>query len=292
MAEPSYRIAVLGESGQLGTELRALANGKKFSHAFAFADRSRVDLTKPETAESFLTENPSDILINAAAYTAVDQAEKEPEISTGVNAEGVAALAELCVKKNIFLVHLSTDYVFDGKKSGPYSEEDAPNPVNVYGKSKLAGEESMRRSGVRGLILRTAWLHSLYGKNFVKTILRLARERGELRVVNDQWGTPTSAHSLALSILRALPLLMQKTEAVETFHLTDEGAASWYDFAAEIVRLSGIPAKVHPIPSREYPTPAPRPANTLLSKKKWKIWTGQVLPDWKEGLAYVKTLTR
>lgn len=292
MAEPSFRIAVLGSNGQLGTELRALADARAFPHNYVFADRARVDLLRLETLERFLNENPVDILINAAAYTAVDQAEKEPENAHLVNAQGVAILSELSAQKKIFLVHISTDYVFDGKKFGPYAEEDAPNPINVYGKSKLAGEEAMRCSGVTGLILRTAWVHSPHGKNFVKTILRLARERGELRVVNDQFGTPTSAHSLALGILRALPVLKEKTRTVETFHLTDEGEASWYDFAVEVVRLSGIPAKIHPIPTSEYPTPAPRPANTILSKKKWREWTGQVLPDWREGLAYVKSLTR
>ncbi|MBL8991891.1 MAG: dTDP-4-dehydrorhamnose reductase [Spirochaetia bacterium] len=292
MAEPSFRIAVIGGGGQLGTSLRELAANGAFSHSFVFAERSKVDLTRPETFELFLNENPSDILINAAAYTAVDQAEKESETANQVNSKGVGILSNLCARKNIFLVHISTDYVFDGRKSAPYNEDDVANPINVYGKSKWEGEEAVRRSGVKGLILRTAWLHSPHGKNFVKTILRLARERGELRVVNDQFGTPTSAHSLALAVLRALPILKEKVSAVETFHLTDEGSASWYDFAAEIIGLSGIPAKVHPIPTSDYPTPAPRPANTVLSKKKWKSWTGQALPDWKEELAYVKDLTR
>ncbi len=290
MAVEALRILITGADGQLGQTFRQLDGERHFAHQLFFASKRELDIGNAENVRAALERIRPDILLNGAAYTAVDLAETEPEKAGALNAVAPELLGSLCAQKNIFLVHLSTDFLFDGKKKSPYTELDETSPLGVYGKSKLAGEKALLTSGARGVILRTAWLHSPHGKNFVKTMLRLGREKPELRVVNDQWGTPTSAEHLARGIMTALPTLLERVVNMEIFHLTDTGEATWFDLAVEALRRAGIATPVIPIPSSAYPTPAPRSPYTVLSKKKWTDWTGLVPPDWRSGLSYVGDL--
>ena len=274
-------ILVTGANGQLGSELRK-AGFTALDEVF-YTDVADLDITDKKAVEVFVRSKEIDTIVNCAAYTAVDRAEEEPELAARINTEAVRNLAEVAAEEGCLLIHISTDYVFDGTATEPYTEKSAVNPQSVYGRTKLAGEKAVRASGCLAIIIRTAWLYSGYGNNFVKTMLRLAREKGELKVVADQVGTPTCAADLAAAIVR---MLGDESVADKTgiYHFSNEGVCSWFDFAREIVSLSGMRCEVVPLTTEEYPTKAKRPAYSVLDKTKIKREFGVEVPDWKESL--------
>ncbi len=281
-------ILLTGKNGQVGWELqRTLAPvGKVIA-----LDAKDLDLSKPDLIRETVRSIRPDIIVNPAAYTAVDKAENEAELAQAVNATAPGVLADEARRLNAWMVHYSTDYVFDGTKAGPYEENDAPNPQSVYGKTKLAGEEAVRAVGGKHLILRTSWVYGARGHNFMLTMLRLARERPELRVVNDQVGAPTWCRSLAEITGQMLaqlhfPGTKASAEVSGTYHLSASGSVSWHGFATEILRLADVqPApKVAAIPSHEYPTPAVRPKNSVLSNDKLGRTFGLAVGDWLDSL--------
>ena len=286
-------ILLTGINGQLGWELqRTLAP----LGTVVGLDRAQLDLSQPEMIRTVVREYRPDIIVNPAAYTAVDKAEAEPEQAHAINATAPGVLAEEAKKLGALLVHYSTDYVFDGGKTDPYSEDDRPNPQSVYGRSKLAGEDAVRASGCAHVILRTSWVYGVQGGNFVKTVLRLARERDELRIVADQFGAPTWARRLALcsaEILRQCRANPDDASRHGLFHLTAAGRTSWHDYAEEIVCLArqydpllrDKPLAIEAIPTSAYPLPAPRPANSVLATNKVKKAFGLELPPWRDDLA-------
>ncbi len=264
---------VTGCNGQLGTALQSLLKDKA-----VYIDREELDLTDEEAVKAYLAANPFDCIINCAAYTAVDKAEADEENARKVNALAPLYLAKYGKK----IVHISTDYVFDGTNHKPYTEEDETKPVSVYGKTKREGELNVINNAETAIIIRTAWLYSPHGGNFVKTMRKLGEQRDSLNVVFDQVGTPTNAYDLAEAIVTALPQI--KDGEKEIFHFTDEGVCSWYDFATEIMEQSGLNCKVYPIESKDYPTPAARPHYSVLNKAKIKKRFNINIPHWKEGL--------
>ena len=246
-------------------------------------DIEELDITNFKAICTLIETHDIDTIINCAAYTAVDQAEEDEEKAMKLNRDAVANLANAAVKLDCLLLHISTDYVFDGTSDHPYTEKDPTNPQSVYGRTKLEGEQAIKKSGCLYLIIRTAWLYSGYGHNFVKTISRLASERDELNVVNDQWGTPTYAGDLAEAIIR----IMERDDLPElegVYHFTNEGACTWYDFAKEIVAITGAKCKVNPVTTGEYPSKAKRPAYSILDKTKIKETFDLEIRDWREAL--------
>ena len=276
------KILLTGRNGQLGWELaRALAPLGEL----AAYDRAMLDLAKPDQIAAAVRSVKPDIIVNAAAYTAVDMAESEPDAAFAVNAAAPGFLAEEAKRAGAFLIHYSTDYVFDGAKEMPYVEEDQPNPLNVYGRSKLAGEQAVGDVGGQYLILRTSRVYAARGRNFLLTIRRLLREKDELRVVSDQIGAPTSARGLANATAELLRQRDPKAlgNACGTYHVTAEGHTSWHGFAVEIARLEGAPREIRlvPITSNEYPLPALRPKNSRLSNEKLFRHFRVALPSWQ-----------
>lgn len=264
---------VTGCNGQLGTALQTMLKDKA-----VYIDRENLDLTDELAVKKYLEANSFEYIINCAAYTAVDKAEADQE-----NAHAVNALAPLYLAKyGKKIIHISTDYVFDGSHSKPYTEEDTPCPVSVYGKTKREGELNVLENAKTAIIIRTAWLYSPHGGNFVKTMRKLGVERPSLNVVFDQIGTPTNAYDLAAAIVAALPQIKEGEK--EIFHFTDEGVCSWYDFALEIMEQSKLACKVLPIESKDYPTPAARPHYSVLNKNKIKQRFNIEIPHWKKGL--------
>lgn len=279
---PDTRILVTGANGQLGTELRLLA--PEFpGYSFLFTDVADLDIIRQEEVDAFFTAEKPDVIINCAAYTAVDKAEQERDLAHLVNATAAGNLARAAAKTGSFLVHISTDYVFDGKSCTPYSENDPTNPVSAYARSKHAGESHVMSFAAGAMIIRTSWLYSEFGNNFVKTILRFGRERGELKVVFDQTGSPTYAWDLAALILAIIPKVNGR-HGVEIFHYSNEGVASWYDFAKAIVEFSGINCRIVPIETKDYPLPAVRPAFSVFNKSKIKQTFGIEIPYWRDSL--------
>lgn len=269
------RILLTGRNGQVGWELeRSL---QPLGHVLAY-DRAGLDLADPDRLRAVVREVRPDIIVNPAAYTAVDKAEAEPDTAITINGTAPGILAEETKRLGALLVHYSTDYVFDGRKDGAYTEDDRPNPINTYGRSKLAGEQAIQASACRHLILRTSWVYGLRGHNFLRTILRLAAERDELRIVADQMGAPTWSRMIAeaTSALLAAP---HPPEGL--FHLTAGDSTSWHGFAAAIVDHAGVTTRVTPITTAEYPLPAGRPANSRLSCGRLASQTGIALPDWR-----------
>ncbi|MBO4643947.1 MAG: dTDP-4-dehydrorhamnose reductase [Alphaproteobacteria bacterium] len=264
-------LLITGCNGQLGTELRAL-----LPQALS-VDVAGLDITDRAAVQSFVKENNIDTIINGAAYTAVDKAEDEPEKCRSINVGGVKNLALTGAK----VIHVSTDYVFDGRGCRPYVETDATAPVSVYGRTKLDGEKALSETAETCAIVRTAWLYSPYGANFVKTMRRLGAEKQEISVVFDQVGTPTHAADLAKAIVDLLPQIKDGTK--EIYHFSNEGVCSWYDFAREIMKLSGLKCRVKPIESAQYPTKAKRPFYSVLNKSKIKA-LGIEVPHWQESL--------
>lgn len=275
-------VLVTGAKGQLGSEIEKVSN-ENSSLNFFFADKEELDISSKSSIEVFCRNNKINIIINCAAYTAVDMAEEDVDNADKVNHLAVQFLAEVSESHDISLVHISTDYVFDGKNYKPYDEEDAVSPQNIYGKTKLLGEQALLRVNPKNsIIIRTSWVYSSFGNNFVKTMLRLGKEKDELGVIFDQIGTPTYAKDLAQTILSILPRLAN--ENVETFHYSNEGVCSWYDFAKSIFELSDTKCKVNPIETKQYPTPASRPHYSLLNKTKIKQTYKITIPYWKDSL--------
>lgn len=280
-------ILLTGKNGQVGWELqRTLASlGKVVA-----LDVDELDLASPDAIRQAVHSIRPHVIVNPAAYTAVDKAEGEPGLAQAINAEAPGVLAEEAKALGAWMVHYSTDYVFDGEKQGAYVETDAPNPQSVYGKTKLAGEEAVRAAGGKHLILRTSWVYGSRGQNFLLTMLRLARERKELRVVDDQIGAPTWCRSLAeitAQILAQLHMPGREEEKTSgTYHLTSSGSASWHGFARAILDRSGLETLpvLAAIPSREYPTPATRPKNSVLSNEKLNRTFGLAAGDWQANL--------
>jgi len=274
-------ILVTGSNGQVGSELQALS--KNYEYNFFFTDRTSLDITNKESIKNFTQENSIDIIINAAAYTAVDKAEDDKENADRVNHLATQYLAEVAKEQNIKLIHISTDYVFNGENFKPYTEDDITNPNGVYGATKLKGEKAMQAINPKdSIIIRTSWVYSSFGVNFVKTMLRLGKERDRLGVIFDQVGTPTYARDLAKAILDIIPNI--KNKQVEIYNYSNEGVLSWYDFSKEIMRMAKIKCTINPIETKEYPTPAKRPHYSLLNKSKIKKEFNIAIPYWKDSL--------
>lgn len=280
------RILLTGKDGQLGSELQPLFSPLGETIAVG---RDTLDLTKPEAIQSLMAEVKPDVVVNAAAYTAVDKAESESDLAMQINGTAPGILAAEAKRLGAKLIHVSTDYVFDGTQSHPYLETDPTNPLGAYGASKLAGEKAIAAAGGTSAIVRTAWVYGVGGKgNFVKTMLRLGGEREELRVVTDQVGSPTWTGDLAGAIAELIPRLNSETAGI--YHYTNSGVTSWYDFAIAIFeegRSVGLPLKIErviPITTAEYPTPARRPAYSVLNGKKFATLIGTHAPQWREGL--------
>jgi dTDP-4-dehydrorhamnose reductase len=281
-------ILLVGKNGQVGWELqRTLAT---LGEVVA-VDRKGMDLADPDSIRSAIRAARPDLIVNAAAYTAVDKAESEPDLAMAINGTAPSIMAEEAKRLGAAMIHYSTDYVFDGTKASLYAEEDAPNPLNVYGVTKLAGEQAVQAAGIPHLIFRTSWVYGLRGKNFLLTILRLAQERDELKIVDDQVGAPTWSRLIAEATAQ---ILAQRganlSEVSGLYHLTSAGRTSWHGFARAILDHSGLAAakplaRLTPIPGADYPLPAPRPGNSGLSSKKMQQVFGLALPAWDAALA-------
>jgi dTDP-4-dehydrorhamnose reductase len=276
------KILVTGGDGQLGSALKKLAGDYK-DYIFTFIDVRDLDLTDSSAMAAFLGTHQPGILINCAAYTAVDKAESETDRAIAVNATAPGEIARICSETGIRLIHISTDYVFDGRSFIPYKETDPVNPVSVYAKSKLEGETRIQKQHVKGIIIRTSWLYSEYGQNFVKTILKKGKELGKLKVVYDQVGGPTYAGDLARVILDIMPEVA-KAGSMEVYHYANEGVISWYDFANAIIDISGIDCILEPVETKAYPTPAARPSYSVFNKTKFKERFGIAIPYWRDSL--------
>lgn len=276
------KILVTGSNGQLGSEIKELTNNDR-NNLYFFTDRDSLDITDQKMIKSFIATNRIDTIINCAAYTAVDKAEEDEANANAINHLAVKYLAEIAKEENIKLIHISTDYVFDGTNYRPYVESDPTNPKSVYGATKLAGEKAMQEANpANSIIIRTSWVYSSFGNNFVKTMLRLGKERDALGVIFDQVGTPTYAKDLAQTILDIVPQITN--EKVEIYHYSNEGVLSWYDFAKEIMYMSKLECHIKPIETKEYPTPAKRPYYSLLNKAKIKKEFGITIPYWKDSV--------
>ena len=280
------RVLISGQHGQVSTELQ---HHLKTLGELVVPGRGQFDLTDPQQLRQQVQRVRPDLIINAAAYTAVDQAETEPQVAFAINAVAPGILAEEAAALGIPLIHYSTDYVFDGSKSSPYTEDDAPNPLGVYGQSKLAGEQAISAVQGQHLILRTSWVYSAHGRNFLLTMQRLLQEKPELRVVADQIGAPTWAGTIARSTLALIERWQAgQTGAWGTYHLTAQGETSWFGFAqaiGEALRAQGKPcANLVPIPSSDYPTPATRPLNSRLDGRRLQREWGVSQPDWQTAL--------
>lgn len=268
---------IIGSNGQLGTELRNILGSRA-----VYADREEVDITNRDETLSFVSVLQPRCIINCAAYTAVDKAEEDEELAYAVNARGAENLAIAARDCGAVFLQVSTDYVFDGQACSPYEERQATNPKNAYGRTKLAGEQLALAVGGTVAVVRTSWLYSPYGNNFVKTMQFLGRQRESINVICDQVGTPTYAHDLAQMLIYMAPRLEKGSCGI--YHYSNEGVASWYDFAVAIMFISVIPCKVNPIPSSQYPTPAVRPCYSVLSKEKIKKEFELEIPYWRTSL--------
>lgn len=273
-------ILITGCNGQLGNEMQLLERENP-QHKWYNTDVDELDITNQAAIESYVANHDINGIVNCAAYTAVDKAESNKQLCTALNTEAPAYLAMAMEKRNGWLIQISTDYVFDGTKHTPYTETDTPCPDSVYGSTKLAGELAVQKLCRRTMIIRTAWLYSTFGNNFVKTMIRLGQEKDRLGVIFDQIGTPTYAHDLAVAILTAIE------QGVEpgVYHFSNEGVISWYDFTKAIHRIAGITnCDVAPLHTSEYPTPAKRPAYSVLDKTKIKETFHLTIPYWEESL--------
>jgi dTDP-4-dehydrorhamnose reductase len=273
-------VLVTGANGQLGQALQYIS-GNYPEIAFHFANSSEADITNKEKLRQIFLQVKPQYCINAAAYTAVDKAESEPQKAQLINVDGARNLAEVCKKFDTTLLHISTDFVFDGQKKTPYAETDATNPQGVYAQTKLDGEKAITDTLKQHFIIRTSWVYSRYGNNFMKTMLRLAAERTSLSVVDDQIGTPTSATDLAQALLQ---IIQSGKRAYGIYHFSNDGVTSWCDFAREIFAVNGCEIQLNPIPTAAYPTPAKRPAYSVLDKTKIQQTFGIEIKDWKAAL--------
>ena len=291
------KILLTGANGQVGHALKT----KLVAYEMFALSREQLDLTKVHDIRRIVRDIKPDLIINPAAYTAVDKAESESDLTFAINATAVQILAEEAARLNAALIHFSTDYVYDGTKTGFYNETDAVNPVSVYGKSKLAGEDAIRAVGLPHLILRTSWVYGAYGKNFLKTILRLSAERDSLRIVGDQFGAPTSSESIAEGVADLVQAWQPHQEnQTGIYHFTNTGETSWHGFSCEIINeynrlkdsrgwpeLKVTTDNITAITTLDYPTPAVRPTNSKLNNIKLKAIFGLGLPNWQQGLTQV-----
>ncbi len=285
------RVLVTGAAGQVGRELVECAT--VIGHDVIAADSKQLDITDNEALELFCRKQEPDAIVNAAAYTAVDRAEAESERAYAVNAQGLVYLSAIAVKRDIPIVHLSTDYVFDGEKSESYEEQDETCPINVYGSSKRLGEVHLEKSGANYIVLRTSWVFGRHGNNFVKTMIDLAKTQDELRVIDDQFGCPTSAADLAEATLRALSVLIYDKTVAGIYHFSGNSSVSWFDFADAIIdvayrkqALSRKP-RLTPINSNQYPVSARRPKNSRLNSERFSEVFGVNDSDWRAQLELV-----
>lgn len=277
------KILVTGANGQLGRSMRRLAE-KYPQFDFVMTDVEELDICNNAAVMSFVEEKKPDFIVNCAAYTAVDNAEDNEPLCTKLNCEAVRNIGQAAQAVGARVVHISTDYVFNGRNFQPYTEDDEPNPASVYGRTKLAGEIALQASCRESVIIRTAWLYSEFGKNFVKTMLRLCRERDEIRVVFDQIGTPTYAGDLAQAVMSVVVSAEAGNFAPGIYHFTNEGVCSWYDFTVKIVEIAGLSCRVVPIETKDYPSKAERPHFSVLNKSKIKSTYGIDIPHWETSL--------
>ena len=282
-------VLVTGSSGQLGQSLQFIE--QKYSEIdFVFCSSKELDITNPDNCEALFSKYKPNYCINTAAYTAVDKAESEPDKAHLINVVGAKNLAEVCKKHNTVLLHISTDFVFDGEKTTPYTEDDIPNPTGVYGQTKLDGEIAIQNEWVKHFIIRTSWVYSQFGNNFMKTMLRLASERDSISVVNDQMGTPTNAVDLA-EVLVQIILTDNKqptTDSYGVYNYSNEGQCSWFNFAKKIFEVNNITINLQPISTSGFPTPAKRPKYSVLDKRKIKEVFDLEVSNWEESLKTVK----
>jgi dTDP-4-dehydrorhamnose reductase len=277
-------VLITGCKGQLGSEIQRIFT-KYQEMSFIFTDLEELDITRPSDIQRFLDDNPVKFLVNCAGYTAVDKAEDDEDMAYLLNADATEFLATISAERGIQLIHISTDYVFDGEKNHPYTEDDPVNPQSVYGKSKLLGEKALQRSR-KGIIIRTSWLYSSFGQNFVKTILRLSGERDQLNVVFDQTGCPTYARDLAVAILEMIrsEIMHDNVPGHEIYHYSNQGMCSWYEFATSIMEFTGAGCKILPVESKDYVTKAKRPRFSVMSKEKITGEYNLRIPHWKNSL--------
>jgi dTDP-4-dehydrorhamnose reductase len=276
-------ILVTGSNGQLGSELKNQALDYS-QYKFFFTDIQELDICQSQDVLKYVLENDIDQVINCAAYTAVDTAESDIEKAQLINVDAVSNLVKACEAANARLIHISTDYVFNGEYYKPLSEDTEVSPIGVYGITKLEGEKKVINASIESIVIRTSWLYSSYGNNFVKTMMRLGTERDELGVIFDQVGTPTYARDLASAILKIIPQGGKMDESGKIYHFSNEGVASWYDFAIAIMEYAGISCKLKPIKTVDYPTPAKRPHYSVMDKSKIKNDFGIELPYWRDSL--------
>ena len=288
------RILVTGKNGQLGKSINKIVNtgnGKnnyQQDNKFIFIGREELDLSSERSISHYFDRSDKfDVIINCAAYTAVDKAEEEQKLVNQVNHLAVKQLAEIAKEQKAKLMQISTDYIFDGESNKSYTETDKTNPINIYGKTKLAGEKALQEMmPTNAMIIRTSWMYSEFGNNFVSTMLRLGKERDELNVVSDQIGSPTYATDLASAILEIIKSkeFREENQTTQIYHYSNEGEINWYEFAKEIFKIAKIDCKVNPITTQQYPTPAKRPKNTLMNKDKIAEIFSVGISDWKYSL--------
>ena len=276
-------VLVTGANGQLGYALRLSAESHP-EHKFIFTDVDTLDITDPEAVRRMMADGGVSYVLNCAAYTAVEKAENDEAMCSRINSFAVGVLGKAAHEAGAKMIHISTDYVFNGMGHRPYVETDETNPLSAYGRTKLAGEELLREVCPDAVILRTAWLYSEWGNNFVKTVLRLGKERDELGFVFDQVGAPTYAGDLAKAMLRVVEADIQGAFVPGIYHFSNEGVCSWYDFAVKILQLANLHCHISPIETKDYPTKAVRPPYSVLNKKKFKTTYNVTIPHWEESL--------
>lgn len=282
MAMQHSKILITGANGQLGNEFRALSE-RHPRHSFIFLSRQELSISDANSVREVLQTHRPQWVVNCAAYTAVDKAETEKEIAMSINAEAAGVLASVCAELGAKFIHISTDYVFDGSSAAPYHEDATTGPINTYGQTKLRGEQLVQQNDPAAIIIRTSWVYSCFGNNFVKTMMRLMKERESINVVSDQVGSPTYAADLAKAIMHIIENNNAKN-AKGIFHYSNEGQISWYEFAQAIKELTGSNCSVNPIPSSQYPTPAKRPQYSLLDKSRIRSAFDLEIRGWRESL--------
>ncbi|MCQ2975279.1 MAG: dTDP-4-dehydrorhamnose reductase [Bacteroidales bacterium] len=276
------KILITGSNGQLGNEMRVVS--KNDSNEYIFTDVCELDITNENSVNEFLLKEKPDFVVNCAAYTDVNKAESDIEKARLINAKAPEILANGCKSINSIFIHISTDYVFDGNSFIPYTESDKENPVSAYGITKFEGEQNIVNSGCKYVIIRTCWLYSSFGKNFVKTMMNLGSTKSEIGVIFDQVGTPTYAADLANAICSIINKSVNCELKQGIYHFSNEGVCSWYDFAVAIMKINKLNCKVKPLHTEDYPTPAKRPAYSVLDKSKIKNNFGIEIPHWYESL--------
>ena len=296
------RILVTGKNGQLGRSIQKTVNAdtkignNQSPNEYIFVCREDLDLSSKSSISHYFDNNDKfDIIINCAAYTQVDRAEQDAELANQINHLAVKQLASIAIKQQARLIHISTDYVFDGESNKPCIETDTPNPINAYGRTKLAGEKALQTlMPMNALVIRVSWLYSEYGNNFVSTMLKLGKEQDELSVVNDQMGSPTYAADLADAILEIIrhKKFREEDQITQIYNYSNEGEISWYEFAKEIFKIEKIECEVNPVTSQQYPTPAKRPRNTLMNKDKIVKVFNIKISNWKSSLNTCMTLLK